>query len=39
MAAVTKTASPRGLGPLARPRTVILVGLLVLSAIGWGLVA
>jgi predicted metal-binding membrane protein len=39
MAAVTKAAAPRTLGPLARPRNAILVGLLVLSAIGWGLVA
>jgi predicted metal-binding membrane protein len=39
MAAVTKATAPRGLGPLARPRTALLVGLLVLSAIGWGLVA
>ncbi len=38
MAAVTKAAAPRTLGPLARPRNAILVGLLVLSAIGWGLV-
>ena len=38
MAAVTKAAAPQGLGPLARPRNAILVGLLVLSAIGWGLV-
>jgi len=38
MAAVTKAASPQGLGPLARPRNAILVGLLVLSAIGWGVV-
>ncbi len=39
MAAVTKAAAPHGLGPLARPRNAILVGLLVLSAIGWVLVA
>jgi predicted metal-binding membrane protein len=39
MAAVTKAVAPRGLGPLARPRIAILVGLLLLSAIGWGLVA
>jgi len=38
MAAVTKAAAPQGLGPLARPRNSILVGLLVLSAIGWVLV-
>ena len=38
MAAVTKAAAPHGLGPLARPRNAILVGLLVLSAIGWVLV-
>jgi len=38
MAAVTKAAVPHGLGPLARPRNAILVGLLVLSAIGWVLV-
>ncbi len=39
MAAATRAVAPRGLGPLARPRMAILVGLLVLSAIGWGLVA
>jgi predicted metal-binding membrane protein len=39
MTAVTKAVAARGLGTLARPRIAILVGLLVLSAIGWGLVA
>jgi predicted metal-binding membrane protein len=38
MTAVTRSASPQGLGPLARPRTVILGALLVLAAVGWGLV-
>jgi predicted metal-binding membrane protein len=38
MTAVARSVSPRGLGPLARPRIVILGGLLVLAAIGWGLV-
>jgi predicted metal-binding membrane protein len=38
MTAVTKSASPQGLGPLARPRAVILGALLVLAAVGWGLV-
>ena len=38
MAAVTRSASPQGLGPLARPRLVILGGLLALAAVGWGLV-
>jgi predicted metal-binding membrane protein len=32
------SAAPRETSPLARPRNVILTGLLVLSAIGWGLV-
>jgi predicted metal-binding membrane protein len=38
MTAVARSASPQGLGPLARPRTVILGALLVLAAVGWGLV-
>jgi len=38
MTAVTKSASPQGLGPLERPRVVILGALLVLAAVGWGLV-
>jgi hypothetical protein len=38
MSAVTKAASPQAPGTLARPRNAILVGLLVLSAIGWALV-
>ncbi|HEV8205985.1 MAG TPA: DUF2182 domain-containing protein [Acidimicrobiia bacterium] len=38
MTAVTRSASPQGLGPLARPRAVILGALLVLAAVGWGLV-
>jgi len=38
MTAVTRSASPQGLGPLARPRVVILGALLVLAALGWGLV-
>jgi predicted metal-binding membrane protein len=38
MTTVTRSAPPQGLGPLARPRLVILGGLLALSAIGWGLV-
>jgi predicted metal-binding membrane protein len=38
MTAVTKSASPQGLGPLARPRVVILGALLALAAVGWGLV-
>jgi predicted metal-binding membrane protein len=38
MTAVARSASPRGLGPLARPRAVILYALLVLAALGWGLV-
>lgn len=38
MAAVTTSLRPRGFGALARPRLAILVGLLALSAIGWGLV-
>jgi predicted metal-binding membrane protein len=38
MTTVTRSASPQGLGPLARPRTVILGVLLVLAAVGWGLV-
>ena len=38
MTAVAKSASPQGLGPLARPRAVILYALLALAAVGWGLV-
>jgi len=38
MTAVAKSASPQGLGPLARPRAVILYALLALAALGWGLV-
>jgi len=38
MTAVTRSVPPRGSGPLAQPRNVILGSLLVLSAIGWGLV-
>jgi predicted metal-binding membrane protein len=38
MTAVARSVPPRGLGPLARPRFVILGGLLALSSIGWGLV-
>ena len=38
MSAVARSVPPQGLGPLARPRNVILVTLLVLSAVGWGLV-
>jgi predicted metal-binding membrane protein len=36
--AVSRSDPPQGLGSLARPRNVILVVLLVLSAVGWGLV-
>jgi predicted metal-binding membrane protein len=38
MTAVARSASPQGLGPLARPRAVILYALLGLAAVGWGLV-
>jgi predicted metal-binding membrane protein len=38
MTAIAKSASPQGLGPLARPRAVILYALLALAAVGWGLV-
>lgn len=38
MTVVARPVRPEGLGPLARPRIVILGALLVLSAIGWGLV-
>jgi predicted metal-binding membrane protein len=38
LSAVTRSEPVRGLGSLARPRTIILVVLLVLSAVGWGLV-
>jgi predicted metal-binding membrane protein len=33
-----QSVRPRGTSPLARPRMVILGGLLVLAAIGWGIV-
>ena len=38
MTTVARSASPQGLGPLARPRAVILYALLALAALGWGLV-
>jgi predicted metal-binding membrane protein len=38
MTSVTRSASPQGFGPLARPRVVILGALLALAALGWGLV-
>lgn len=38
MSAVTPSVPPRGLGALARPRMAILGALVVLSAVGWGLV-
>ena len=38
MTSVTRSASPQGVGPLARPRVVILGALLALAALGWGLV-
>jgi predicted metal-binding membrane protein len=38
MTTVARSASPQGLGPLARPRAVILYALLALAAVGWGLV-
>jgi predicted metal-binding membrane protein len=38
MTTVTRSARPQGLGPLARPRTVILGALLALAAIAWVLV-
>ena len=38
MARAVRSAPSQGLGPLARPRIAILGGLLVLAAIGWGLV-
>jgi predicted metal-binding membrane protein len=38
MTAVARSASRQGLGPLARPRAVILFALLALAALGWGLV-
>jgi predicted metal-binding membrane protein len=38
MTTVSRSASPQGLGPLARPRAVILYALLALAALGWGLV-
>ena len=38
MTTVTRSGSPQGLGPLARPRAVILYALLALAALGWGLV-
>ena len=38
MTTVARSGSPQGLGPLARPRAVILYALLALAALGWGLV-
>jgi predicted metal-binding membrane protein len=38
MSAVTRSVPPRELGPLARPRTAILGALVVLAAVGWGVV-
>jgi predicted metal-binding membrane protein len=38
MTTVARSTSPQGLGPLARPRAVILYALLALAALGWGLV-
>jgi predicted metal-binding membrane protein len=38
MTTVARSASPQGLGPLARQRAVILYALLALAALGWGLV-
>jgi predicted metal-binding membrane protein len=38
MTSVTRSASPQGFGPLARPRVLILGALLALAALGWGLV-
>jgi predicted metal-binding membrane protein len=38
MTSATRSASPQGFGPLARPRVVILGALLALAALGWGLV-
>jgi predicted metal-binding membrane protein len=38
MTTFARSASPQALGPLARPRAVILYALLALAALGWGLV-
>jgi hypothetical protein len=38
MSAVTRSVPPRELGPLARPRAAILGALIVLAAVGWGVV-